>query len=60
MFSQQRGPRCAMALARRLEAMEQPLSPIPQVFVLRGGFTSFVRTYKHEDDLVEGFDSKYH
>ncbi|KAG2449115.1 hypothetical protein HYH02_005863 [Chlamydomonas schloesseri] len=61
MFSQQRGPRCALELARRLEALEQPLlAPLPQVYVLRGGFTGFVRHYKSESDLVEGFDPKYH
>ncbi len=58
MFSQQRGPRCALELARRLETTD--LSPSPQVYVLRGGFTGFVRHYKNETDLVEGFDSKYH
>ncbi|GLC45954.1 hypothetical protein PLESTB_001200700 [Pleodorina starrii] len=54
MFSQQRGPRCAMRLARRLDARMD--ASRPAVYVLRGGFTGFVRQYRHEHDLVEGYE----
>jgi hypothetical protein len=44
--------RCAMRLARRLDARGDPTRPT--VYVLRGGFTGFVRQYRHEHDLVDG------
>ncbi|GAX80386.1 hypothetical protein CEUSTIGMA_g7825.t1 [Chlamydomonas eustigma] len=54
MFSQQRGPRCANRVAKRLQERSQTESA--QLLVLRGGFVQFVRMYGAEHDLVEDVD----
>ncbi len=51
---EQRGPRCASKLAKRLDELQ--ICPKPSVLVLRGGFATFGRIYKHEGDLVEAYD----
>ncbi|PNH08878.1 rhodanese domain phosphatase 2 [Tetrabaena socialis] len=58
MFSQQRGPRCAMRLASRLAARSDVAKPA--VYVLRGGFTGFAAHYRHEQDLVEDYDEAFY
>ncbi len=48
--------RCAARLARRLNARDDLQGTPPSVLVLRGGFTTFVRHYRHEADLVDGIE----
>lgn len=48
--------RCATRLARRINARDDLQGTPPSVMVLRGGFTTFVRHYRHEADLVDGID----
>lgn len=52
----QRGPKCAGALAQRLQ--ERGLaSPLPEVLILRGGMTHFLKAYNDQPDLVENYDA---
>ena len=52
----QRGPKCAGALAQRL--LERGLtSPLPEVLILRGGMTHFLKAYHDQPDLVENYDA---
>eukprot|EP00798_Chlamydomonas_sp_ICE-L_P021449 gene21449-28419_t len=54
MFSEQRGPRCAMRLVRRLNELQAAgsLPFMPSVFVLRGGWKGFYRSYQGTE-LIE-------
>lgn len=63
MKSQERGPSCARRFVNRLaeyfddDDKGQSSSAIPGVYVLQGGFESFVAAYSKDDSLCEDVDT---
>lgn len=58
MFSQVRGPSCALAFQRAAQAT-QPTdnSSSPQVYILQDGFIGFSKLHTSNTDLFEDFDT---
>lgn len=55
VFFTQRGPMCAGALSQRLQ--ERGVASPPEVLILRGGMTHFLRAFSDQPDLVENYDA---
>lgn len=55
----QRGPKCAAALASRLEERTKNGADValPNVLVLKGGFDAFAQRFSAEASLVADFDA---
>ncbi|KAI9291046.1 Rhodanese-like protein, partial [Neoconidiobolus thromboides FSU 785] len=57
-LSQVRGPKCATIYSNYLASLNDDLNQDSQIYILRGGFTSWQYLYGNNSELTEDYNSE--